>query len=194
MNRFGADRAVVALVAGICWLLLGWLAVGLCCCAAGALPGVLGRAARAVSARLLPAALRQAAAVVLGVSVVTSGASATAAVTAPAQHGGPGAAAGVAVRLGPARTGSDIDVDWPAGPSVAPVPARHSVVVAPGDCLWDLAAARLGRGASNARIATEWQRWYAANRAVIGPDPDLIHPGQRLVSPEPHRSDRRDQR
>jgi hypothetical protein len=25
--------------------------------------------------------------------------------------------------------------------------------------------------------------WYAANRAVIGPDPSLLHPGQVLVEP-----------
>ncbi len=52
-----------------------------------------------------------------------------------------------------------------------------------GDTLWDIAAARLGPGASAAQIAAEWPRWYAANRHVIGPDPALIVPGQRLVPP-----------
>ncbi|MEU0336066.1 transglycosylase family protein [Streptomyces sp. NPDC006193] len=32
-----------------------------------------------------------------------------------------------------------------------------------------------------ARHKTTWQRIYAANETVIGPDPDLIVPGQRLV-------------
>ena len=195
VERVGVDGAVASLVAGICWLLLGWLALGFSCCAAGALPGVLGRGGRAASRRLLPAALRHAAAVALGVSVVTSGGPATAAVTPGAHGGGPVAAVTVTRQpVRPTPAGVDFPVDWPARSSAVPVPGRRTVVVAPGECLWDLAAAQLGRGASNARIATEWQRWYAANRTVIGPDPDLIHPGQRLVSPEPHRTDRRDQR
>ncbi|WP_425600034.1 hypothetical protein [Ornithinimicrobium sufpigmenti] len=32
-------------------------------------------------------------------------------------------------------------------------------------------------------IAEEWPRWYAANRELIGPDPDLILPGQELRIP-----------
>jgi hypothetical protein len=36
-------------------------------------------------------------------------------------------------------------------------------------------------------IAAAWPRWYAANRAVIGPDPGLIRPGQELMPPSgPH--------
>lgn len=31
------------------------------------------------------------------------------------------------------------------------------------------------------RRGTSWQRIYAANRSVIGADPDLIVPGQRLA-------------
>lgn len=58
------------------------------------------------------------------------------------------------------------------------------VVVRRGDTLWDLAAAHLPPGATDTEIATEWQRWYAANRTVIGPDPDLILPGQVLTVPE----------
>jgi nucleoid-associated protein YgaU len=56
-------------------------------------------------------------------------------------------------------------------------------VVAAGDCLWLIAAHRLGPGASDSRIAAEAERWYAANSAVIGPDPDVIQPGQALVAP-----------
>jgi len=32
-------------------------------------------------------------------------------------------------------------------------------------------------------IDRSWPRWHAANRDVIGPDPDLLHPGQRLQHP-----------
>ena len=57
------------------------------------------------------------------------------------------------------------------------------VVVEAGDCLWHLAAADLPRDAGPAEIAARWQAIYRLNRAVIGADPDLIHPGQRLVLP-----------
>lgn len=56
-------------------------------------------------------------------------------------------------------------------------------VVVRGDTLWDIAAANLPDGASNADIARETQRWYEANRQVIGDNPDLILPGQVLQAP-----------
>lgn len=57
------------------------------------------------------------------------------------------------------------------------------LVVRAGDTLWGIAARHLPAGASNARIATEWPRWYRANADVVGADPDLIRPGQQLRSP-----------
>lgn len=60
---------------------------------------------------------------------------------------------------------------------------RHTVTVVRGDSLWHIAQRHLGPGATARQIAREWPRWYAANRAVIGPDPDLIHAGQVLVAP-----------
>jgi nucleoid-associated protein YgaU len=87
---------------------------------------------------------------------------------------------------------------WPSTPSTPPAdhpdhpaePAPDSrpadtVRVRPGDSLWLIAARRLGPAADPDRIATEWPRWYAANRAVIGSDPDLIRPGQVLHAPAP---------
>jgi nucleoid-associated protein YgaU len=62
-------------------------------------------------------------------------------------------------------------------------PSDGEVVVHRGDSLWAIAARHLGPGATDGQIATEWPRWYAENRAVIGPDPDLIQPGQRLRPP-----------
>lgn len=56
-------------------------------------------------------------------------------------------------------------------------------VVVRGDTLWDIAAASLPDGASNADIARETQRWYQANRSTIGDNPDLILPGQILQAP-----------
>jgi len=63
-----------------------------------------------------------------------------------------------------------------------------SVVVHRGDTLWDIAARHLGPGANNAQVAADWPRWHAANRSTIGPDPNLIVPGQRLRIPDqqPH--------
>ncbi|TQL03717.1 LysM peptidoglycan-binding domain-containing protein [Cellulomonas sp. SLBN-39] len=58
-----------------------------------------------------------------------------------------------------------------------------TVVVRAGDTLWSLTARHLGQDASDAEIAAAWPRWYEANAAVIGPDPDLLHPGQVLVVP-----------
>ncbi|MGB8651260.1 MAG: LysM domain-containing protein, partial [Mycobacteriales bacterium] len=57
------------------------------------------------------------------------------------------------------------------------------VRVRPGDSLWSLAAAALGPTASDPQIARSWPRWWAANRAVIGTDPDLIQVGTQLIPP-----------
>jgi hypothetical protein len=72
-----------------------------------------------------------------------------------------------------------------------PTRAQRSgdVVVRCGDTLWGIAARHLGSGASVREIAAAWPGWYAANRQVIGPDPDVIRPGQRLHEPlNPHHS------
>ena len=61
--------------------------------------------------------------------------------------------------------------------------SNPSVVVKPGDTLWAIAARSLPPGATNSEIASACARWYATNRAVIGADPDLIHPQQRLTPP-----------
>jgi nucleoid-associated protein YgaU len=67
---------------------------------------------------------------------------------------------------------------------VHPVAAHADVVVVRrGDTLWGLARRHLRPGATDAEIARAWPFWYAANRAVIGPDPGLLLPGQRLRVP-----------
>lgn len=63
-------------------------------------------------------------------------------------------------------------------------------LVLPGDSLWSVAAAALAaaHGHSGEPTATEvasyWPRIYALNRALLGPDPDLLLPGQVLRLPE----------
>jgi murein DD-endopeptidase MepM/ murein hydrolase activator NlpD len=59
-----------------------------------------------------------------------------------------------------------------ASPTAVPG-ARESYTVARGDSLSGIASAERVRGG--------WQRLYAANRSVVGADPDLILPGQRLT-------------
>ncbi|WP_051247959.1 LysM peptidoglycan-binding domain-containing protein [Nocardioides halotolerans] len=60
-------------------------------------------------------------------------------------------------------------------------PRGHSVVVRPGDTLWSLAERRLPEPASARQVTAGWHAIYRRNRGVIGPDPDLIRPGQVLV-------------
>lgn len=92
-------------------------------------------------------------------------------------------------QVGPGERGfSGWDLDWPrsTAPSSAPAeyPAdREEYVVIPGDTLWDIAAKHLGPDATPADIAAEWPRWYAANKEVVGPNPDFILPGEHLRPP-----------
>jgi hypothetical protein len=84
----------------------------------------------------------------------------------------------------------------PARPSVRPQPSTRLVTTAPppggpretvvrrGDTLWDIARAHLGPDATDAEVAAEWPRWHEANRSVIGPDPDVLLPGQVLHAPD----------
>ena len=59
-------------------------------------------------------------------------------------------------------------------------------IVEPGDHLWAIAEATLadrGGPSGEAEIAVYWREVIAVNRATIGPDPDLIHPGTVLTLP-----------
>jgi nucleoid-associated protein YgaU len=74
---------------------------------------------------------------------------------------------------------------------LGPVPQTPSstwsrtITVVRGDTLWAIAARHLGPDASPLQVAREWPRWYAANRTVIGSNPDLIRVGQILTVPTP---------
>lgn len=58
---------------------------------------------------------------------------------------------------------------------------RAGVIVQPGDSLWSIAADRLPPSADDAEIDAAWRALYDANRSVIGPEPDLIHPGLTIT-------------
>ena len=66
---------------------------------------------------------------------------------------------------------------------------RPGLVVHRGDTLWQLSADRLRASATPGEVAALVHELHHLNRGVIGPDPDLIRPGQRLaVPPRAHRS------
>lgn len=156
--------------------------------------------------RLSPAAMRPLVVAALGSTLaLTSAAAADAAPSAGLARTAPADAAlpapGWAPRAAPAADGHLPAAGWVAAPPPpAPVPPRlvtgvpvraatanvasaRAVVVRRGDTLWSLAARQLGPGASDAEIAAAWPRWWQANRAAVGGDPDLLMPGTRLVVP-----------
>lgn len=69
----------------------------------------------------------------------------------------------------------------PRKDAAACCPRRY--VIRSGDTLWGIAAAVL-RTDNPRRIARYWPRIHRANRDVIGPDPNLIRPGEILELPE----------
>jgi nucleoid-associated protein YgaU len=98
----------------------------------------------------------------------------------------------------PTGPATDVVPDWPNAPGSPGPPAAASPdwpaaapgehVVLRGDCLWDIAADWLGRQhpgmpVTPGEIQRAVQAWWQANAAVIGPDPDLLLPGQVLTPP-----------
>jgi nucleoid-associated protein YgaU len=161
--------------------------------AAATLPGRVGSTAARIAAHVTPALLRRLLQAALGVSMFSgplAGPALAAPVAAPAAAPAPWGhlpeldrpAAGEA----PWRPASDPsgsaarDVTGARAGSTA---ATERVVVQRGDTLWAIAARALGAGVAEAEIARAWPRWYAANRSVVGADPDLIQPGQVLRPP-----------
>jgi hypothetical protein len=187
---------LVALVALLAWALAGWLVVAATAVAAARLPGVAGQVFAALAARAAPATLRRTVEVALGLTVTVGALAPTAAhaVAAGPVTPGPEAAAAEPTPLAPS-------LDWAAQPTrvapqpeaAGPAPQRtttpapaQQVVVQAGDTLWGLAAQALhtsARPVTDARVAQAWPRWWAANRAVIGANPHLLHPGTALTRP-----------
>ncbi|MBE7323472.1 LysM peptidoglycan-binding domain-containing protein [Nocardioides sp. Y6] len=87
----------------------------------------------------------------------------------------------------------------PAAPVSGPVAATTSPqsthLVRPGDTLWSLATSALAESdAPDGDVAAAVAHLHRTNRAVIGADPDLIVPGQRLdlsLDDTTHREDPR---
>lgn len=73
-------------------------------------------------------------------------------------------------------------------------PLERTVRVRPGESLWSISADRQPAGAPPEQVVEGWHALYRANRAAIGPDPDLVRAGALLRVPDrapfTHRPDR----
>jgi hypothetical protein len=204
VDRAGADALVVVVVTVLAWLCWAWGAVGLVLTAASTARGMPGRVAGLLLGGLLPAGARRTAALALGIGLSAAAPAVLLPAVAPI-------AVATAADLGAATPDPDlpggptneVSPDWPGAPAPAPAPAERAAppadldwpapapgehVVVRGDCLWDIAAAWLHgqRGdvpVSDAAVAHAVQRWWQANSAVIGADPDRLLPGQVLRPP-----------
>ncbi len=185
---------VVAASTLAAWGLAAWLTATVLLTVAGSLPGLVGTTCAAVSRRIAPTAVRRTVEVALGLTVAVGVLGAAPASAAPDDTQALGTAAGAA---GAHRATAVPELDWPALPAArADDPDRlgssatrtsEPVIVRPGDCLWSVASRQLlaaGTPApADAQIAQAWPRWWAANRHVVGDDPDLLRPGMRLSPP-----------
>ena len=174
----GPDALITLLawaLAAACW---AWGALGLLLTAASAAPGLGGRLAGVLLTVVLPAGLRRVAALAVGVSLVAAPGVALASAAPAATVASASPVSAEWSDIGPAAAPPAVP-DWPA-----PVAADEHVVVR-GDCLWDVAAAWLAtRGpATDSEVQAAVQAWWQTNAAVVGPDPDLLLPGQVLRAP-----------
>ncbi len=201
-------EALTGVVACAALAVLAVLALGVLLELLAQVPGVVGAAARRVGTRVTPRLVRRAVGAALGVAVVAAVAPGAAAasppvvVLAPAPPPDPTFAplpdpgwappgtssatrgAGWVPSAPVVRAQPDVRVLSPA-PRLGPTrDAPLGVVVRRGDSLWGIAARHLGPDASDAEIARAWPAWFEANRRVVGDDPDLLRPGQRLQAPD----------
>lgn len=194
------QAALLAAIRGAALGCLLWLWLVMAAGLLGSLPGDLGRAGRAGARRLVPPALRPLLGAILGTALAITGAVGGGA--AVASSSGPGPAWLSPAPWTPPAAPLPVVAPWPTTPepvlpavtldrpvsSSQPAPAPGPrcppavITVVPGDTLWGLTAAALG-GADAPAVARSWPRLWQANRAVVGGDPDLIRPGQRLTIP-----------
>jgi nucleoid-associated protein YgaU len=196
----GPDALVLSAAGLLAWAVWIWGAVGLALTAATALPGLLGGTARLLLQGVLPSGARRSAALALGIGLSVSAPLVATAAGLPALPAAsaaeadsvvpdwPAAPAGSAATVPdwpttPEPPSSSAVPDWPAGPDVT---GAH--VVVRGDCLWHIATEQLldqlDRPPDDHEVASAVRAWWRANADVIGPDPDLLLPGQVLLPPE----------
>lgn len=197
----GADALVLSAAGVAAWVVWSWGALGLALTAVSALPGTLGGVARVALYIALPAGARRSAALALGLGLGVAGpllapGALSASMSTAAAAGWVPPTAGAQAGDRSASPGAPLVPDWPA-PSPRAVPAPDWPPAAPtaetrlvvrGDCLWHIASERLvavhQRTATDGEVAAATAAWWRANADVIGPDPDLLLPGQVLYPPE----------
>jgi hypothetical protein len=206
-GRCAPDIDIVRGCALLAWAIAGYLTGMVTVAALCRLPAP-GDSPRAD--RLIPGLVRRRmeAAIRVGVLCAVLGAPALPAAAFASTTSTPRLVAHCANATTPSNTAADDPLDWPglagkaahtAGPSrfrnpdaglvTGGRPSRRSSldagnhIVGAGDTLWAIARSTLPDEQSAARVTAEWHRWYAANRSVIGADPDLIRPGQDLRQP-----------
>jgi nucleoid-associated protein YgaU len=196
----GADVVIASSAGLLAWAVWAWGALGLSLTAASALPGIVGSAARLALRVALPAGARRSAAVLLGLGLGITAPVAGAAIPllAPTASAAPATVQDVPDWPASAPVETPLP-DWPgaapasgvpgSGLPVSDVPSPGERVVVRGDCLWHIAAdsllAQLGRLPSDGEVAAAVDAWWHTNADVIGPDPDLLLPGQVLRAPGP---------
>lgn len=154
-----------AVLDALTWAAMGWAAW--CVVALG-----IAVVDRRLAARLAPPILK---------GLLVAGLAAATAVPARAADTGASALDGLQL---PDRPTTAATTTSPGPSTHGPArPTPRQIVVEPGDCLWNLVRERLPDTASDARVAAEVARWHAANRSTIGPDPDVLIPGQTLTAP-----------
>ncbi len=172
------DAIVVAVAAVGCVTVLAALTVVVLLALADLAVGNRSRLLHALVGRLTPQALRRLVMGLCGLGIAGSGLTAPAAVA----DGSTGAA------HCPPRCAVKVDglplPELPTSPEAGPKPRNSLITVHAGDSLWQISASLLPPHTDPARVAALVNRLYATNRAVVGPDPDLIVPGMHLVAPK----------
>lgn len=155
--RHPGSQAYADLLAALAaWLLVGCAGWWLLICAAATLETISSGRVRATSWVGCPSSVRRLLLASVGVALVSAG---------------------------PTHADATQTLPVPARPLGATTDRQAALVVRPGDTLWRLASDRLRPQAPAGEVAALVERLHHRNRQRIGPDPDLIQPGQRLIVP-----------